>query len=178
MVERGGPSPSQRPSTEAGTPKPRKIPVSVRDRRVSKNVQRCQLLTLRVAIRSERNMRVSETPQAVIRLFSYGTLQQPEVQRALFGRELAGTPDRLPGYEFSMLPIADSEVAALSGSARHPIVHATGRPSDEVAGTVFEISPAELAAADAYEVDDYTRVLVELASGLRAWVYAAPPVHS
>jgi gamma-glutamylcyclotransferase (GGCT)/AIG2-like uncharacterized protein YtfP len=121
---------------------------------------------------------MSETPQAAIRLFSYGTLQQPDVQRALFGRELAGTPDRLPGYEFSMLRITNFEVASLSRAAQHPIVHATGHPSDEVAGTVFEVNPAELAAADAYEVDDYTRVLVDLASGLRAWVYAAAPVRS
>jgi len=40
-----------------------------------------------------------------------------------------------------------------------------------VAGTVFEITPAELAAADAYEVSDYARVAVKLKSGVEAWVY-------
>jgi gamma-glutamylcyclotransferase (GGCT)/AIG2-like uncharacterized protein YtfP len=42
---------------------------------------------------------------------------------------------------------------------------------DEVAGMVFEITAEELAAADRYEVADYTRVNVTLKSGLRAWVY-------
>ena len=47
----------------------------------------------------------------------------------------------------------------------------TGDPADDIAGKVFAISEAELAAADAYEVDDYKRVLVRLASGRDAWVY-------
>ncbi|RJT86254.1 gamma-glutamylcyclotransferase, partial [Arthrobacter frigidicola] len=42
---------------------------------------------------------------------------------------------------------------------------------DSVAGTVFQISEEELAAADRYEVADYKRVAVTLASGLTAWVY-------
>jgi hypothetical protein len=36
---------------------------------------------------------------------------------------------------------------------------------------VFEITAAELAAADRYEVADYKRVEVVLCSGLKAWVY-------
>jgi hypothetical protein len=36
---------------------------------------------------------------------------------------------------------------------------------------VFTISATELAAADEYEVDDYTRVAVPLWSGRQAWVY-------
>jgi hypothetical protein len=36
---------------------------------------------------------------------------------------------------------------------------------------VFEITAEELAAADRYEVSEYTRVLVTLKSGARAWVY-------
>ena len=47
----------------------------------------------------------------------------------------------------------------------------SGDPSDEVAGTVFRISADELAAADRYEVADYTRVQVRLKSGREAWVY-------
>ena len=38
---------------------------------------------------------------------------------------------------------------------------------------MFEITPAELAAADTYEVSDYKRVSVVLRSGLQAWVYVA-----
>jgi hypothetical protein len=42
---------------------------------------------------------------------------------------------------------------------------------DLAPGTVFEISEAELAHADAYEVAAYVRVKAPLASGLEAWVY-------
>ena len=38
-------------------------------------------------------------------------------------------------------------------------------------GMGFFVSHAELLAADAYEVDDYQRVRVELKSGRQAWVY-------
>jgi hypothetical protein len=36
---------------------------------------------------------------------------------------------------------------------------------------VFDISDADLTAADAYEVADYKRVEAPLASGATAWVY-------
>jgi hypothetical protein len=42
---------------------------------------------------------------------------------------------------------------------------------DRVPGTVFEVSNAELAHADAYEVAACVRVKAPLASGLDAWVY-------
>jgi hypothetical protein len=57
------------------------------------------------------------------------------------------------------------------GSDRHPILKPTDRSDAAVEGTVFTISTAELAAADQYEVDDYTRVAVPLRSGRQAWVY-------
>ncbi|KNB52926.1 gamma-glutamylcyclotransferase family protein [Streptomyces caatingaensis] len=109
---------------------------------------------------------------STVRLFSYGTLRQPEVQRSLFGREVAGTPEELPGYRLDTVEITDPHVIALSGSAHHPILRPTGDPADRVAGTALEITEAELAAADDYEVDDYRRTLVPLASGVPAWVYA------
>jgi len=40
-------------------------------------------------------------------------------------------------------------------------------------GMVFDVSQAELEQADSYEVDDYKRVAVELASGQTAWLYVA-----
>jgi gamma-glutamylcyclotransferase (GGCT)/AIG2-like uncharacterized protein YtfP len=46
-----------------------------------------------------------------------------------------------------------------------------GDAGDEVKGIVFEITSAELAAADRYEVAEYRRVLVTLKSGVKAWVY-------
>jgi gamma-glutamylcyclotransferase (GGCT)/AIG2-like uncharacterized protein YtfP len=108
---------------------------------------------------------------ATVRLFSYGTLQQENVQQALFGRSLTGMPDALPGYASRMLEIVDPDVLATSGERFHPVVVETGDPADQVPGTVFAITPDELDAADRYEVSDYSRVSVTLASGTEAWVY-------
>jgi hypothetical protein len=105
------------------------------------------------------------------RLFSYGTLQQEDVQLATFGRRLAGSADTLIGYREPMVAIDDPEVVRTSGKGRHPIVTFTGKNEDRVAGAVLEISDAELAQADAYEVAAYVRVNAPLASGLEAWVY-------
>lgn len=105
------------------------------------------------------------------RLFSYGTLQLERVQRETFGRLLEGSADALPGYARTMVEITDPAVLATSGERFHPIVSETGDPADSVAGTVFAITPAELHAADTYEVSDYRRVAVRLASGTDAWVY-------
>lgn len=108
---------------------------------------------------------------ATERLFSYGTLRQTNVQRATFGRLLEGAPDALVGFKQTLVEITDPDVLAESGERFHPIVARSGNPADRVAGMVFAITPAELAAADKYEVSDYERVEAELASGLRAWVY-------
>lgn len=111
------------------------------------------------------------TGDATIRLFSYGTLQQADVQRSTFGRLLDGAADSLPGFATAMVEITDAAVVAASGKRFHPIVTYSGDPADRVEGTVFLITPAELAAADEYEVDDYRRIAVVLASGLDAFVY-------
>lgn len=104
-------------------------------------------------------------------LFSYGTLQLPEVQRSTFGRELDGRPDAIVGYDLDYVTITDPEVVAVSGSDRHPILRPSAAPGAHIDGTVFAISAAELAAADDYEVDAYRRVSVPLRSGAQAWVY-------
>ncbi len=104
-------------------------------------------------------------------LFSYGTLQDKAVQLANFGRELVGQQDAMLGYSTSWVEITDPEVLAASGKTHHPIVAPSGRNEDSIEGMVFQITEKELAAADAYEVSDYKRVSVGLASGLMAWVY-------
>lgn len=106
-----------------------------------------------------------------IYLFSYGTLQLPEVQMTSFGRLLAGAADVMPGYRTSLIEITDHAVLATSGERFHPIVERSDDPDDEVAGTVFQITESELWAADAYEVSDYARTRVRLESGIHAWVY-------
>jgi gamma-glutamylcyclotransferase (GGCT)/AIG2-like uncharacterized protein YtfP len=109
--------------------------------------------------------------ERMILLFSYGTLQQDEVQLSSFGRLLDGQEDAMPGFRQSMIEITDPDVIRTSGRRFHPIVEASGDPADEVKGKVFSITEAELRAADDYEVSDYKRILVPLRSGNSAWVY-------
>jgi len=104
-------------------------------------------------------------------LFSYGTLQQREVQLATFGRTLEGRADALVGFRRTMLEIRDEDVIKKSGLRFHPIVAKSGDPADEVEGQAFEVTEEELKAADAYEVTDYRRVEADLRSGARAFVY-------
>jgi len=117
--------------------------------------------------------RIGGDAAATVALFSYGTLQQPGVQRATFGRELDTVTDTLPGYRTDWLTITDPDVIAVSGSDRHPVVRRTDDPADTVPGSLLTLTTAELAAADTYEVDDYRRHRVRLASGRAAWVYLA-----
>ncbi|WP_406193597.1 gamma-glutamylcyclotransferase [Kitasatospora sp. NBC_01560] len=113
------------------------------------------------------------TDQTTHQLFSYGTLQLPEVQLARFGRLLEGRSDALPGFRLTYIEITDPEVIAASGTDRHPLVLASTEDGDAVEGSVFAITDAELAAADDYEVDDYARTAVVLRSGAEAWAYLA-----
>jgi len=104
-------------------------------------------------------------------LFSYGTLQQKEVQLSTFGRELEGTTDRLVGYILAEVRIEDEDVVSTSGKLFHPIARPTKTSEDRVDGMVFEITDEELQQSDDYEVDAYKRVATTLESGKVAWVY-------
>lgn len=105
------------------------------------------------------------------KLFSYGTLRYEAVQLATFGRKLTGNLDTLLGFNLSMVEIKDKGVVETSGDTAHPIITFTGNQTDQVPGFVFDISLEELKNADAYEVDDYKRISVQLQSGVNAWVY-------
>jgi len=104
-------------------------------------------------------------------LFSYGTLQQEEVQLSTFGRRLEGTPDNLIGFIIAEVKIEDQEVIRKSGKEFHPIAKMTDSTYNRVPGTVFEITDDELIHSDQYEVDAYKRVKTTLESGKIAWVY-------
>ena len=105
-------------------------------------------------------------------LFSYGTLQESEVQLSTFGRRLTGRATELPGFEPSLVPIEDPQVAVATGRTHHANATFNGDDNSRVPGTVFEVSDAELASADDFEAPfRYARVRVRLASGDEAWVY-------
>ena len=108
-------------------------------------------------------------------LFSYGSLQQENVQLSTFGRRLTGHRDELVGFEASSVRIDDPQVAAAIGKTHHANVTFSGSDESRVPGMVFEISDDELIQVDAYEAAfSYQRVLATLASGKRAWVYRYP----
>jgi len=104
-------------------------------------------------------------------LFSYGTLRDPAVQLANFGRELPARPDSIVGFRLDQVEITDPHVLELSGRTHHPILIATGDPADEVPGAALTLTEDDLLRADEYEVDDYHRIEAPLASGEKAWVY-------
>jgi gamma-glutamylcyclotransferase (GGCT)/AIG2-like uncharacterized protein YtfP len=96
------------------------------------------------------------------------------VQLSTFGRLLEGQEDELPGFEESLVRIEDPQVVATSGRTHHANVTFNGRSDSRVRGTVFELTEAELAAADRYEqAAAYDRIPATLASGKQAWVYVA-----
>ena len=105
-------------------------------------------------------------------LFSYGTLQEGAVQLELFGRLFEGEPDELVGFVRSTQLIDDPAFVAESGKAEHAVVTFTGNRESRVRGMVFELSDAELAAADHYEPAGYERIKTTLLSRKAAWVYA------
>jgi hypothetical protein len=106
-------------------------------------------------------------------LFSYGTLQQENVQLATFHRRLEGSPDSLVGFRRTLFEITDPDVVRMSGKTHHPMATYTGVAEELMGGTVFEITDEELEQADRYETDPaYRRFSTRLLSGRIAWVYA------
>ena len=68
------------------------------------------------------------------------------------------------GYRLDMVEITDPEVLRASGQIpSHRVAHRHSRRRGR--GPGLRITPAELAAADDYEVSDYKRVLAPLKSG-------------
>lgn len=106
-------------------------------------------------------------------LFTYGTLQHPDVQLDTFGRLLEGEDDILAGYTIDYAEIEDHRVVDVSGTSVHPIVRETGSPLDKIVGKAMWVTEDELEASDEYQVTLYRRASVVLASGRAAWVYVA-----
>lgn len=99
------------------------------------------------------------------KLFTYGTLQNPDTQKQLLGRELgAGLPDSLLGYRLAKLTGVHYVYRILQP-------HSGSR----VEGLLYEVSGEELQKLDDYEGDAYVRVSARLVSKTRAWVYIENP---
>ena len=104
-------------------------------------------------------------------LFSYGTLQQPEVQLDTFGRIVVTDDDVLAGYTVDYAEIDDPRSADPPCPSVQPVVRSTGNALDKIPGTVLHLTEEELDAADEYQLELYLRAQVQLASGRSAWVY-------
>jgi gamma-glutamylcyclotransferase (GGCT)/AIG2-like uncharacterized protein YtfP len=107
----------------------------------------------------------------MVKLFSYGTLREQNVQQAIFGRLVVGTDDALIGYKLTSATITHEKAIAISGRAEHTTVVSTGQKDDQVVGIVFDLTEDELRRADSYEDAAYQRIQVRLTSGCDAWVY-------
>lgn len=107
-------------------------------------------------------------------LFSYGSLQEEQVQLSTFGRLVQGERDALVGFEPSLVTIEDPQVRLATGKTHHANASANGKSESRVEGTVFEVSEAELLRVDEYEkAFSYKRIEVNMASSRIAWVYIA-----
>jgi len=105
-------------------------------------------------------------------LFSYGTLQEPDVQVSMFGRTLRGTRDDLVAYDLQSHTVRDAAFVKLTGKSVHANAVYSGRDESRVGGTAFEVSEDELSQCDEYERPaGYARVAATLASGRETWVY-------
>ncbi|MFI1100424.1 GDSL-type esterase/lipase family protein [Streptomyces melanogenes] len=102
-------------------------------------------------------------------LFSFGTLMDERVQTALFGQAVPTAPASLSGYTTRPIAITDESVIATSGLDVHLTLER--EYGAVVEGAMLRLTDQDLAAADAYEVDDYVRRRVLLSSGESAWAY-------
>ena len=86
------------------------------------------------------------------KIFSYGTLQQMNVQLEILGKTLVGAEDIIEGYYTEYLEIKDLSVLKASQNKMHPIIYVTGNRVYKVFGTLFSITEKDLLNIDCYEV--------------------------
>jgi gamma-glutamylcyclotransferase (GGCT)/AIG2-like uncharacterized protein YtfP len=93
-------------------------------------------------------------------LFVYGTLRDPEMQRAVTGRGQEGIAATLEGYACRSVKIEREE---------YPI--AVPSLNSSIDGVLLSVAAAELTLYDEYETIAYERIRVSLKCGTDAWCY-------
>ena len=106
-------------------------------------------------------------------LFSYGTLQRPEVQIELFGRILHSSADTLKGYRIAEIEINDESFLSKGENKNQKTLIISNDQDVYINAVVLEITEEELLLVDKYEPDNYSRIKVKLESGKEAWIYIA-----
>ncbi|MDO3694720.1 gamma-glutamylcyclotransferase family protein [Wenyingzhuangia sp. chi5] len=96
------------------------------------------------------------------KLFTYGTLQDESVQLALFNKTLKGSIDSIIGFE--------KQEITLDGVI-YPILVKNNKSTKVIKGTCYDLSDQEILICDEYEGNEYKRIVIELCSGIEAWVY-------
>ncbi len=104
-------------------------------------------------------------------VFSYGALQNEELQRSVLGRVFPSEAAILPGFHADYAEMADPRFAELTGTSIHAVLRRTDDPRDKVIGKVFRLTEDELDAADQFQVLMFRREQVVLEGGRTAWVY-------
>ncbi|MEM6541760.1 MAG: gamma-glutamylcyclotransferase family protein [Bacteroidota bacterium] len=94
-------------------------------------------------------------------LFSYGSLQEEDVQKEVVLRKVSGKKDTVRGYRLSSKDVKQ----------HYPIAEPTGLGSDTIVGVSLKVSYVELYWIDQYETPFYKRIPVVLKSGKKAWMY-------
>lgn len=93
-----------------------------------------------------------------MKVFSYGVLNRPSVQKQVWREVKEGAPDVLEGY-------------VKKHAGKIPFLT---NGDGEVEGMVYELDEQQLKDTDLYESDFYQRKKVTLKSGVKAWVYERP----
>jgi gamma-glutamylcyclotransferase (GGCT)/AIG2-like uncharacterized protein YtfP len=107
--------------------------------------------------------------ERMAKLFAYGTLQMPEVFRAVTGRSLPARPATLAGYaRYRLRGLSYPGLIAEPGAVTEGLL-------------ITGIEPRELARLDHFEDDFYRRVTLRVSIGagelVRADVYVIPAAH-
>jgi gamma-glutamylcyclotransferase (GGCT)/AIG2-like uncharacterized protein YtfP len=119
------------------------------------------------SLRDKKKIKIAKY-KTMEKLFTYGTLQDKDIQENVFGRTLKGTPETLIGYVLKEIQIEEE-----FGIVQYPIITETNNPQDTLNGIVYEVTQTDFQQVDRYEGLHYRRVEVHLQSDQKAWVYSA-----
>ena len=101
------------------------------------------------------------------KLFVYGTLKNPEVQKLVIGRVVESKKDSIIGYNLKKIEI-DGDV--------YPLLVEDPKQKKPIEGLVISVNSEELKKIDKHETEAYKRKEVILKSGERAFAYLANPL--
>lgn len=99
----------------------------------------------------------------MIKIFCYGTLQDPEVQKKLLGKELKGKISSIDNY------IVVRDYIDTSDNIEYPRIIPFNKGC--VYGTIYEFNEDELRILDDYETNIYIKKEVELNCKTKCFIY-------